>query len=478
MPSAIDFRTEVPDHIWQGDLLNRQTEADTLIRFLNALGQSPRPLGNNHGYTVAVDAGYGQGKTYFLSRLARQMRSTHLVAYIDAWSDDLANEPLIGLMATLKEALKPVLKEPKVKNAWIKMGRVAKEVGIGAAKKSLAIALTEGAMHSINAVFHDINDDLRKDIRNSIDDNIDALIGHSFNAFDIGHFEPQIRAFNDNKFLMLRMRNQLANIVHALAFTSFKTPIVVIIDELDRCRPTYAIKLLEEIKHLFDVSGVVFVLGLHGDQLGNAISGAYGSKFDGKDYLKRFINRRYRLSNPSRENLVRSLSSAASISEEKFHLPLEIGDNNGVFETCSLIAIVCGYAELFDVSARDLVGFFDILQSCVQICENNLIVPTLLFPLIFRHILNISDEADFIDLSKSRQLVFRFTDKSVHPYYQVYQTQINRSLNPGTRNISARHWMDRIRYRFNYYLWILIIKPTISTAKLPEISNSARMIST
>lgn len=71
-------------------------------------------------------------------------------------------------------------------------------------------------------------------------------------------------------------------------------PIVFIIDELDRCRPSYAVELLEQVKHLFSVSGIVFVLAIDKEQLGHIIRGMYGSdKFNASEYLRRFIDLEY-----------------------------------------------------------------------------------------------------------------------------------------------------------------------------------------
>ena len=67
-------------------------------------------------------------------------------------------------------------------------------------------------------------------------------------------------------------------------------PVVVVIDELDRCRPLYAIELLEVAKHLFSVEIIVFVLAINLRQLGHSIKAVYGSDFDSHEYLERFID--------------------------------------------------------------------------------------------------------------------------------------------------------------------------------------------
>jgi hypothetical protein len=68
-----------------------------------------------------------------------------------------------------------------------------------------------------------------------------------------------------------------------------KLPMFIFVDELDRCRPSFAISLLEGIKHLFGVKGVCFVVSTNMAQLSESVKAVYGSGFDGYQYLKRFF---------------------------------------------------------------------------------------------------------------------------------------------------------------------------------------------
>lgn len=68
-----------------------------------------------------------------------------------------------------------------------------------------------------------------------------------------------------------------------------KQPMIIIIDELDRCRPVYALELLEKIKHFFRVPNVHFVLGVNLTQLECSVATAYGSTINAKTYLQKFI---------------------------------------------------------------------------------------------------------------------------------------------------------------------------------------------
>jgi len=80
--------------------------------------------------------------------------------------------------------------------------------------------------------------------------------------------------------------------------SSGNIPVVIFVDELDRCRPNYALDLLERIKHLFDVEGLVFVLALDRSQLGHSIRTIYGNGLDSDGYLRRFIDFDYSLKKP------------------------------------------------------------------------------------------------------------------------------------------------------------------------------------
>lgn len=65
--------------------------------------------------------------------------------------------------------------------------------------------------------------------------------------------------------------------------------LIVIIDELDRCKPDYAVRVLEKIKHYFDNERITFVFAVNVQELQHTISSYYGSHFDSCRYLDRFL---------------------------------------------------------------------------------------------------------------------------------------------------------------------------------------------
>ncbi len=70
--------------------------------------------------------------------------------------------------------------------------------------------------------------------------------------------------------------------------------LVFVIDELDRCRPSYALSILERMKHLFTVDGICFVFVTHLEALARMVRREYGLTDDkDRDYLDKFFQLRF-----------------------------------------------------------------------------------------------------------------------------------------------------------------------------------------
>lgn len=66
--------------------------------------------------------------------------------------------------------------------------------------------------------------------------------------------------------------------------------LIIFIDELDRCRPSYALEMLERIKHYFDDDRIIFLLSINKEQLAHTIKNYYGNEFDSTGYLNKFFD--------------------------------------------------------------------------------------------------------------------------------------------------------------------------------------------
>ena len=110
-------------------------------------------------------------------------------------------------------------------------------------------------------------------------------------------------------------RDVLQDMAARLFKSNENRPLIVVIDELDRCRPSYAVELLETAKHLFAVDHIIFVLAVNRAELVHSIKALYGSGFDAEGYLRRFFDVDFRLPAPKREAFIDALLEATQIND-------------------------------------------------------------------------------------------------------------------------------------------------------------------
>lgn len=90
---------------------------------------------------------------------------------------------------------------------------------------------------------------------------------------------------------------------------------MLFVDELDRCRPDFAVNMLEIIKHTFNVKGVQFVLVTNTQQLRSSINHCYGETVDAQRYLDKFL--KYSFSLPQVQGLNTYQETSVSLSHYK-----------------------------------------------------------------------------------------------------------------------------------------------------------------
>ena len=98
-----------------------------------------------------------------------------------------------------------------------------------------------------------------------------------------------VEAFQKEKDLLKKFREELDAAVKQLPIAGKRPTLVFFIDELDRCRPTFAIELLERVKHLFGVSNILFVLSTDKQQLEASPTSATRLRFS-KDQIFGIVN--------------------------------------------------------------------------------------------------------------------------------------------------------------------------------------------
>lgn len=242
--------------------LGRQKYANVLTRIIDAYP---------NGFVLAINNKWGTGKTTFVKMWEQELKdNNYQTVYFNAWENDFENNPLTALMGELK-TLTTKSNEPKFKKALKNAAAISKHL-IPTLVKSLADNY--------------INTENFKD----------AIVDVSKGITDI--FEKDVNDYSERKKSIFEFRKSLSEFI---ANTNNGKPLVFIVDELDRCRPNYAVSILEQIKHFFSVPNIVFVLSIDKTQLGNAIRGVYGSdKIDSDEYLRRFIDIEYSIPEPEK----------------------------------------------------------------------------------------------------------------------------------------------------------------------------------
>ncbi len=234
---------------WADDALKRRLCAETLTNFLKE---------QNSALTVALNGPWGTGKTFFLKRWAQDLKNSgHKVIYFNAWQDDCLEDPLVAIVGLLWQNLKGGTFDEVCSSLKEAAVPVLRKVGIG--------LLNQGFKISTGISVEAISEECLKTGCES--------------AFD--EYEKQTKYREDFKKRLQEFTDKI--------FKETGSSLVFIVDELDRCRPDFAVKVLERIKHLFDIDHVIFVLGIDREQLGHVIRSVYGD-IDVENYLHRFID--------------------------------------------------------------------------------------------------------------------------------------------------------------------------------------------
>lgn len=279
------------------DSLNRSKEVD----FVASLVRRQSEARKDHSFVLSVDAEYGIGKSFFLNLLEERLGDENPIARVDAWADDSGNEPSVSIMAAIEEALESYLDKSTAKDALVKFDRarrnilpiLAKGAG-GALSKAIARYVGDVVADEISAKLDEDEGEASSEataIAEGAEAAVEAMGARLTDLAD-KHAKAMIADYRKRKKSRASFKKAMVELVSALSLekNGKQAPLVVIVDELDRCRPDYAIKVLEEIKHYFDVPGVAFVLAMHRDQLSKSVRAVYGADFDSDEYLRRFFD--------------------------------------------------------------------------------------------------------------------------------------------------------------------------------------------
>ncbi|KFZ36275.1 hypothetical protein HR45_17380 [Shewanella mangrovi] len=297
------------------DALDRAKYAEYLTHFLVGKGHTHKDNPNSGHYVLNLNAEWGAGKSYFLKRWAEDLKQHYPVVYIDAWQQDYSDDPLLTAVSAMinqlrvqagKDADKTIFKAPRKMLGLLKAAAPAAIAGI--VKRYAGFDFQE-IMQAADDALGTVTDEhtgKEIDLSKAASAMVKSLLDdHDAKAQAIQALKEQVKQWVG---AVVGLNGQSE---HPKNYPAF-----ILVDELDRCRPSYAVEMLETIKHIFDIPRVVFVVATDTEQLQHTVKALYGEGFDAHAYLGRFFNSRYTLKTPSLEKLLPVHCEVHKLSKE------------------------------------------------------------------------------------------------------------------------------------------------------------------
>ena len=257
------------------DLLGRRKSIEVFTRLISNV---------DGPCVIALDAAWGAGKTTFLKMWAQYLRGECFpVVEFNAWETDASGDPFLAVSTEITEGLKDWGGDPdryKIRETELLAKQLLRRVAPGALRFAAGFVPVVG-----------------------------AELGHVASSWA----EDALSAYTQTQQTLREYRDSLQVMADAHWEASDHKPIVVFIDELDRCRPSYAVELLETAKHIFSVDHVVYVLAVNRSELAHSVKTLYGDGFGATAYLRRFFDIDFRLPTPDREQFMQDLLASTNI---------------------------------------------------------------------------------------------------------------------------------------------------------------------
>ena len=276
-PREVVVPDDPDDDPFQNDLLDRRGKAEVLTSLVSNI-EGP--------CAMAVDAAWGAGKTTFLKMWAQHLRNAGFpVVIFNAWETDASGDSFVALTSEITQGLK----EYSGNTLASKLDQVETFA------KELLRKFGPGAIRALTGLIPVAGSEM----------------GHALSNYA----EEAFGGYLETKQSAAQFRSSLQELANSLRESSGNKPTVVLIDELDRCRPSYAIELLETAKHIFGVDNVVFVLAVNREQLAHSVKILYGDEFDAEGYLRRFFDIDFRLPSPDRTAYIKNTLTINGVYE-------------------------------------------------------------------------------------------------------------------------------------------------------------------
>lgn len=337
----LDFPEENP---FENCILDREKYADNLTEIIKNYSE---------GFVLSVNNKWGEGKTTFVKMWHQKLlKEKFETVFFNAWENDINQDALIAILGEIAKKVNSKTDEV-LKNVLIKGSRIfTKTLPLIAKKIGTRVVGKEGIEDLIEIAFETISGSFEKNVEN-----------YKKQQEGIDHFKTALKDFAIKK--------------------GNGKPLLIFIDELDRCKPDYAIDVLEKIKHFFNVPNIVFVLSIDKSQLANAVRGYYGSdKIDGDEYLRKFID--FEFSLPVNSNheyidfLYERLNFDAFFGQGRQEYLVFANDKRYFLEFSKI------FSENLNLTPRELLQLFGKIRMVLFAFKTDeLVFPTVVFFLVY-----------------------------------------------------------------------------------------------
>lgn len=236
-----------------------------------------------HGTVALFDGRWGIGKTTFARRWVAHLKQANIPAiYFDAFASDYIERPFEAVAGAFVKAAAEAGRagSPAYNNFLDRAARVGKVVA-GAAAKIGVKAATLGLIGASDIEqFDGVKDDIADALSGASEASVKKLLeGHDEREAD---FAALREALTQLPGLLQPNQESVSE--------PTSRPLVVVIDELDRCRPDFALGIVETLKHFFRVDGIHFLLVTNRDHLALSVAHRYGTGLAAAEYLEKFYD--------------------------------------------------------------------------------------------------------------------------------------------------------------------------------------------
>ncbi|WP_157939585.1 KAP family P-loop NTPase fold protein [Vibrio splendidus] len=301
-------------------------------------------VGENDGFVLNLNGAWGTGKTEFCKRLySHLITQNHPTIYINSWESDFSKEPLTVVSSELLRQMEKLHSDIIGLDETTKI----KEV-LGKTLKSLAVGIAGGVSYKLIG---------ESSAGTAV---MQQLVGQD--ADPKTFIDNLASNYSEQVDSIALIRESLTDLAVALENDISATlPVVVIVDELDRCRPSYAIEMLEVIKHFFTTEKFVFIVATDTQQLCQSIKNIYGNDFDSNQYLKRFIDRSATLPLPDISEYIKTIEFDCSGFDVLSVYPIVTGNLQN-----NIIMVLSALSNAFDLKVRDVDQLLNKVLSCLR----------------------------------------------------------------------------------------------------------------